>query len=432
MVDSEGGAGAGRREVIVAPLLVPWHSIRSDLAAHWYIYASMPLVASVIGYVTKLVAIEMLYRPMRFVGVGPIGWQGLVPRRAGKVAAVTIELLTENLLRPEELLERINGPEAVERLRAPLASAVDAVARDVMGLLVPGGWDALPARVRRAVLARVNERAPIVVDRMLAQVRGDVSRYVDLHAFTVSTLVEHKDRLNRMMRETARGSLRFLRHAGLVFGFGIGLVQTVAWAVVHNVWVMPGFGLVTGFLSDWVALTLLFKPTHRVRFLGRSWQGVLHLNREQITRDYAHIMATELFEPEAMLAAMLEGAGSDRLFEIVRREIAGELRRVLGPAQPLVQLGIGSERYVAVQRLLAEHALTMIRTMPEVRDYAADVLGVEALLVDKMSQLTDEQFEGIMRPMFKDDEWLMITVGAVLGFLVGEVQVELVTRLGGA
>jgi hypothetical protein len=36
-----------------------------------------------------------------------------------------------------------------------------------------------------------------------------------------------------------------------------------------------------------------------------------------------------------------------------------------------------------------------------------------------------------MRPIFKDDEWLMVTVGAVLGFLVGELQVALVTHLGG-
>jgi uncharacterized membrane protein YheB (UPF0754 family) len=40
-----------------------------------------------------------------------------------------------------------------------------------------------------------------------------------------------------------------------------------------------------------------------------------------------------------------------------------------------------------------------------------------------MSQLTDEQYESIMRPVFKDDEWLMISVGAILGGFVGEIQV---------
>ena len=93
--------------LLLVPAVMSWSEIRTDVSEHWYIYASMPFIAAAIGYVTKIVAIEMLYRPLKFVGIGPIGWQGLVPRRAGKVAAVTIELLTENLLKVEDLLDKL-------------------------------------------------------------------------------------------------------------------------------------------------------------------------------------------------------------------------------------------------------------------------------------------------------------------------------------
>jgi uncharacterized membrane protein YheB (UPF0754 family) len=270
------------------------------------------------------------------------------------------------------------------------------------------------------------------VDRLLAEVRADASRFIDLHHLTVSTLVEQKQRLNVMMRTTAGASMLFLRRTGLVFGFGIGLVQTVAWAVVHSVWIMPAFGLVTGFLSDWVALTLLFRPQREVRFLGLRYRGVLHANREQITRDYAKIMAADLFEPSALMGALLDGPGADRIFALVQREVSEELARQLGPARPLVRIGLGSQRYRQMQEHVAQRALAIVRDMPEIEAYATEVLDVENLLAEKMSQLTDEQFEGIMRPIFKDDEWLMISVGAILGFVVGEIQVEVVTRLGGA
>ncbi len=46
-----------------------------------------------------------------------------------------------------------------------------------------------------------------------------------------------------------------------------------------------------------------------------------------------------------------------------------------------------------------------------------------------VDKLTPDQYEAILRPVFKDDEMLMITVGAVLGFLVGELQVVLVEHL---
>lgn len=48
---------------------------------------------------------------------------------------------------------------------------------------------------------------------------------------------------------------------------------------------------------------------------------------------------------------------------------------------------------------------------------------MEILVIDKMSKLTPEQYESILRPVFKDDEMLMIMVGAIPGFLVGELQV---------
>ena len=38
--------------------------------------------------------------------------------------------------------------------------------------------------------------------------------------------------------------------------------------------------------------------------------------------------------------------------------------------------------------------------------------------------LSPEEFEGMLRPAFKEDEWSLILVGAALGFLVGEMQIH--------
>ncbi|MGH8860704.1 MAG: DUF445 domain-containing protein, partial [Jatrophihabitantaceae bacterium] len=62
-------------------------SIVEDLRQNWYIVFSIPLVAALIGYVTKLVAIKMMFEPIAFVGRKPyLGWQGIVPRRAARMA----------------------------------------------------------------------------------------------------------------------------------------------------------------------------------------------------------------------------------------------------------------------------------------------------------------------------------------------------------
>ena len=61
-------------------------------------------------------------------------------------------------------------------------------------------------------------------------------------------------------------------------------------------------------------------------------------------------------------------------------------------------------------------------TMTYLEDYARETMDVRNLLITKMQQLDEQQLERMIRPAFAQDEWILITVGALLGFFMGEVQ----------
>jgi len=66
-----------------------WSEIVVDVQQNWWLYASMPFVAAIIGYGTKIVAINMMFRPLEFFGIKPyLGWQGIVPRKAAVMAGI--------------------------------------------------------------------------------------------------------------------------------------------------------------------------------------------------------------------------------------------------------------------------------------------------------------------------------------------------------
>jgi uncharacterized membrane protein YheB (UPF0754 family) len=409
-----------------------WGGITADFRVNWFIYLSMPLVAAFVGYTTKLVALQMLYRPIEFVGIGPIGWQGVVPRRAGKTAALTIQMLTDKLLKPEEILDKIDARQAVEELREPLTRTADAMARELAEQVRPGLWDSLPDAGRKAVLSRVHAAAPGVIDNLLREMKTDLPRFVDLQYLAVTTLVKNKTQLNELMKGLGGAAMKFIRRSGIYFGFAIGLVQMVAWGFFHNPWIMPGFGFVTGFASDWLALNLIFIPREPKKLFGFiPVHGVLHAQRDHVTRDYAHILANDLFSADVLLEALLHGPTSERLFAAVDKELSAALDAQAGFAKPLITLAIGTKRYREVKGTIVRMVLERLpETMQEAKDYTAKTLDIENLIVEKMNKLSPDQYEAILRPVFKDDEMLMITVGAVLGFLVGELQVVLVEQFG--
>ena len=407
-----------------------WSEIKEDFSVNWIIYASMPFVAALIGWSTKIVALEMLYRPVEFKGIGPFGWQGIVPRRAGKVAATTIELLTTNLLKPEELLAKVDANEAVEVLREPLVKAIAEITEELAEQLRPGLWASLPEAGRRAIQARVVSQAPGAVERILRELRSDLSRYVDVQFLAVTTLIRNKDKLNNLMRSLSNDAMTFVRRSGIYFGLAIGLVQMVAWAVFQNPWIMPAFGFGVGFVSDYIALNMLFRPLHPKKYFGLfTFQGLLHAQREKITRDYARILAEDLFSPENLLEGVLNGPGADKLYSLIAKEVHTAIDSQAGVATPLVSLAVGSTRYRAMKDAAAQLIIERVpETLADAQDYTMSVIDLEGTIVDKMGKLTNDEYESILRPVFKDDEPLMIAVGAILGGIVGEIQVQVIEQ----
>ena len=105
-------------------------------------------------------------------------------------------------------------------------------------------------------------------------------------------------------------------------------------ASVHNPWIMPAFGFFTGFASDWLALNLIFIPREPKKLFGFiPIHGVLHAEREQVTRDYAHILANDLFSADVILEAMVNGPSSERLFAAIEKEISAAIDEQAGTGE---------------------------------------------------------------------------------------------------
>jgi uncharacterized membrane protein YheB (UPF0754 family) len=176
---------------------------------------------------------------------------------------------------------------------------------------------------------------------------------------------------------------------------------------------------------------MLFRPVQPQKFLGFiPFQGLLHADREKITRDYAKILADDLFSPEMLFDGIIRGPGADKLFALAAREIEAAIDSQTGIVGPVVVFAVGTKKYRALKDQVVELVLERLpEALMEAQDYAASAIDLENTIVEKMNELTNDEYESILRPIFKDDEPLMISVGAILGGVVGEFQVQLIELL---
>ena len=84
-----------------------------------WIYASIPIICALIGWGTNWRAIHMTFYPLEFVGVGnKLGWQGVIPRNSKRIAGKTVGLITSRLIRPQEVLAKLDSQEIIRETTA--------------------------------------------------------------------------------------------------------------------------------------------------------------------------------------------------------------------------------------------------------------------------------------------------------------------------
>jgi uncharacterized membrane protein YheB (UPF0754 family) len=397
-----------------------------DFGTHWQVYVTMPFIAALIGYVTKRVAIEMMFRPLEFTGIRPfLGWQGVLPANAERMAATATEMLTTNLVDPREIFSRLDPAQVAKEIEQPLLRVVEDVTREVMETYQPRLWEVLPNSAQQLLLKRVQAEAPRAITKIMREIADNIEDVLDLKHMVVTNLVRDKALLNRLIRDISRPEMRFIARSGIWFGFALGCVQLAVWTLTRSPIVLPLFGLGIGWLTDWLALKMIFLPREPRRFFGLyTWQGVFQRRRDQVAADYGDMIAREIITIPHLLEAVLRGPKSDRLFAMITREVQKTIDAQASVVKPFVAIAVGTKKFQEMKQTAAAKAAERVpETIRYAENYAINALDVRNTIVDRMRKLSALEFEQLLRPAFRQDEWKLIAVGAVIGGLVGELQV---------
>ena len=402
-----------------------------DFQTNFWLYMMIPVISGLVGYVTKVIAVQMMFAPLEFFGIRPfLGWQGIVPRKAEKMATTAVDLMTSKLIKPEEIFARLDPKRIAQEIEKPMIIAAEDITREIAQQYQPGLWEAMPEWSRQKIINRVKAEAPNMVATIMSEVQKDVGKYFDIRHMVISNLLKDKRLLNDIFRKVGRQEFKFFSNVGFWFGLGIGFIQMIFWMIFKQPWMLPVFGGFVGFFSDWLALQMLFRPQHPTKIMGFTFQGLFLSRQQEVARDYAELISKQLLTPRVMMEELFRGPMSDRIMELVHRNVKKMVDEQAGLARPFVVYAVGSQKYIEMKSAVADSLMSKLpETMRYVESYAEDAMDIRNTLIARMQQLSPEEFEGMLRPAFKEDEWILIAVGGVLGVVVGELQIHLMLPL---
>jgi uncharacterized membrane protein YheB (UPF0754 family) len=393
----------------------------------------LPLGGAAVGWGTNALAVRMLFAPVERAGLGPFRWQGVIPARAERMAQSCADLLLGRLVAPQEVFDRIDAVALSRELEAGLVRAARAEVEAVVAARAPRVWPRLPARVRERILAGVTRELPGVVEGVLADLRTDLDRHLDVRGLITAAFLRDRRLLGELFWSCGEVEFRFIVASGFAFGLALGCVQLAAASLLSAGWVvLPLLGALIGGATNWVALRMVFQPAEPLRIGPWRLQGLFLRRQSEVSEAYARFFAERILTPANLLDAVLRGPAGERFEALVQRHVEASVDDALGWGKPVLDRALGAEGYADLRFGLAARVST--RAVPEaeepVREHLEERLDLEATVQERMNGLDPESFVGVLRPVFQADEWLLTAIGAGLGLLAGVAQAALVT-LGG-
>ncbi|MBF0226352.1 MAG: DUF445 domain-containing protein [Desulfobacterales bacterium] len=391
-------------------------------------YIAIPFINALVGWGTNYLAFLMIFWPVEFVGYRPLylGWQGIVPMRIHIMAALACDLITTKLLSIQEVFSQVDPVEVAKELEETIDSLTPKLTHEIMTETAPIMWESLPLFAKNQIYSMIRKDSPNVIKLITDDLKKNITRIFDLKKVVVDTLVRNKAVMNKIIIECAKPEFDFLVRSGLYLGFLCGVVQMCIWFFFKRWWLLPLGGALVGYITNWIALKLVFEPMEPKKVGPFTLHGLFLRRQKEVSEAYAQQVQTGILNPTNILEGILRSPSSDELFRIIQFHISHYIDKSAGLAKPFVQFAIGTKDFIEMKNTVCDRLLEELPKHAHVlEDYTLKTLDIENLIKTKMSALPPADFVGVIRPAFEQDEWMLIAGGAVLGLIVGFMQLFL-------
>lgn len=393
---------------------------------HWSILF-IPVISAVIGWGTNVLALRMTFYPLEFIGFKwrgykILGWQGIIPSKGADMASKAVDLITGKLIDIEEQFSRINPKVVAKEMEPRMNDLAREIIDEAMSKEVPV-WKLLGNKQKEMIYQRAAKEIPKVTEEIMEDVKNNITDIFNLKKMAVDHLTNNKELMNRIFLEVGDKEFKFIELSGIYFGFIFGIVQALIWIPLGAWWQLPFGGLIVGYLTNFLALRMIFNPTEPKYVLGLKIQGLFIKRQKEVSREYSKIIAENIMTMPNIFQAMFYGSASDRLVEIVEQHVNDSVEDTAGLSSALIRITSGSDSFDHIKEIACQR---IVKEIPAhihlVFDYAKQALDIEYTLNHKMSNLPPDEFVGFLRPVFQEDELKLIMVGAALGMGAGFLQ----------
>jgi len=400
--------------------LVSLRALFAKFQSNWMLYCTIPIVAGLLNWATNQLAVKMIFYPLNFWGLrlktwpetpmGLIGWTGIVPAKARTMASRMVQMVTKSLIDVTQVAQRVEPLKISEIFRPLIPAALEKAAKEG-GV----GWLATSPMTYGVSLNLADKFVTSFTVKMCENIKD----IMDLENLVVEKMVKEKKLLVELFQTCGKVELAFVVRSGLYLGFLLGIFQMLVWVCWDPWWSLAVGGAVVGYVTNFIAIKSIFEPVEPVKIGPWTIQGLFLTRQYEVAAEFADFLHTKVLTPDDLWKEILYGSRKEKFRALLEQhieEFSGEFatNNILTRNTPNGK---------SIKELLSEQVLAFLeKEHPKLHPYMNMQLDLETTMRDKMRLMSSQEFEGVLHPIFQEDELTLICTGAALGLIVGFLQ----------
>ena len=178
-----------------------------------------------------------------------------------------------------------------------------------------------------------------------------------------------------------------------------------------------------GWITNWVAIKMLFRPHKEINFGLFKIQGLIPKRKAEIGTGIASIIQNELISVKDVISNIDREEFSKRLNKLIDDVLDKNLKKKVKEKFPLLQMFFTDKVAKDVGNTIKDIVMENQEKIFEIfSNYAEENIDFEVIISDKISNFSLDKLEEIITFLAKKELKHIEVIGAILGMLIGAVQ----------
>ena len=194
---------------------------------------------------------------------------------------------------------------------------------------------------------------------------------------------------------------------------------------------IPVISAAIGWITNKIAVWLLFNPKNPVKILFWTFQGVFPKRQSAIAQRIGDLVADELLSTHSIKEQIFTDENLSGIVNFVLVKVDNYLETEFKEDHWFLNLFVGDGTKTKMKNELERKLYESLDDISEnFHDYLEKKVNIRNLVADRINSLDSDEVNNLMNQILKSELGFIELTGAVLGFLIGLIQVLMLELIG--